>query len=159
MERFLKFVVVGIIGFIINTIVLVSGVRIGMRPSIAGPLGAELAIIFGFLANNFWTFSESKITSWTVLPWKFLQYNIVAFGSVLIQFIFLRTGEKIFGLEAFKRPVLDLPIFKKIPLVKVFAFAQPLTDRFTAYMVFYMAGVGVGLVWNFIMYSRVIWQS
>lgn len=39
MISFLKFLVVGTIGFIINTTILVLGVRAGLKPSISGPLG------------------------------------------------------------------------------------------------------------------------
>lgn len=138
-----KFVVVGGLGFVINTIVLVVGVNLGMRPSIAGPLGAELAIIFGFLANNFWTFAEDRITVWWHFFPKFLQYNVIAFGSVVIQFAFLRSGEWFFGLARFKGPIIDLPLIR----------------LYTWYLLFYMAGVGVGMVWNYIMYRNVVWRK
>lgn len=149
MQNFLKFLVVGGLGFIINTVVLISGVKLGFKPSLSGPVGAELAIISNFLLNNFWTFSDRTITSWNVLPGKFLQFNFLSLGSVAIQFAFLKIGEKILGLENFKKPVLEL---------LGFSFLKPLTDKFSAYMIFYMMGVGVGLVVNFIIYSTVIWK-
>lgn len=154
MEHFLKFLVVGSIGFIINTTVLIFGVRSGFRPSIAGPLGAEIAIISNFLLNNFWTFSDKTITSWDVLPSKFLTFNILSLSSVIIQFIFLKTGEKIFGLSEFKKPLSEvIHLQKLVPGVLV-----KLNKKLTTYMVFYMAGVGVGLIVNFIIYSQIIWK-
>ncbi len=158
MQNFLKFLVVGGLGFIINTVVLVFGVKIGFNPSLSGPAGAELAIVSNFLLNNFWTFSDRTITSWNVLPGKFLQFNLLSLGSVAIQFIFLKTGEKIIGLESFKKPVLELPILKKISFLSLFTRFKQLTDKFSAYMIFYMMGVGVGLVVNFIIYSTIIWK-
>jgi putative flippase GtrA len=140
-ERVGKFAVVGGIGFVINYVVLVVGVAFGMRPSIAGPVGAEGAIVFGFAANNLWTFAENRISSWRKVPFKFLQYNIVAFGSVVIQFAVLRLGEYLFGLEHFKGPIINWPLVR----------------FYTWYMFFFMWGVGIGMVWNFIMYSRVVW--
>lgn len=80
---------------------------------------------------------------------KFLQFNFLSFGSVVIQFVFLKTGEKTMGLENFKKPVLEL---------LGFSFAKPITDKFSAYLIFYVAGVGVGLIWNFFIYSQVIWR-
>ncbi len=142
MQHFLKFLVVGTIGFVINTVVLVFGVRTGFKPSISGPAGAELAIISNFLLNNFWTFSDKSIISWGVAIPKFIQFNILSFGSVLIQFTFLRVGEKIFGLGKFKEPFIR----------------YPLLDKLSLYMIFYMMGVGVGLVVNFIIYSTIIWK-
>lgn len=151
MAHFLKFLVVGTTGFIINTLVLISGVRIGFKPSIAGPAGAELAIISNFILNNFFTFSDRQL-SLAAVPAKFIQFNIFSLGSVLIQFIFLRTGEAIFGLEKFKKP-FPLPRFVyKLPLISI------LTKKFTAYLVFYCFGVGVGLIVNFLIYSQIIWK-
>ncbi len=158
MQNFLKFLVVGGLGFVINTVVLIFGVKIGFKPSLSGPAGAELAIISNFLLNNFWTFSDRTITSWSVLPGKFLQFNFLSLGSVAIQFAFLKTGEKIIGLENFKKPVLELPILKKISFLRFFTRFKQLTDKFSAYMIFYMMGVGVGLVVNFIVYSTIIWK-
>lgn len=170
MTSFLKFLVVGTIGFVINTSVLIFGVRLGFKPSIAGPVGAELAIVSNFIFNNIWTFSDKTITSWSLIPWKFLQFNVLSLGSVVIQFIFLKIGELIFGLEEYKVPVLQSPKFMKLPFIgrilrcfrdkiinKIFFF-QRLANKFSAYLIFYVVGVSVGLIWNFVMYSQVIWR-
>ncbi len=140
---FFKFLVVGTMGFIINTVILVLGVQAGLSPSASGPLGAELAILSNFLWNNLWTFSDRKLTSWNQIPVKFIQFNVLSFGSVVIQYIFLKAGEIIFGMTRFKMTVVDLPVIRLI----------------TWYFIFYCAGVGVGLIWNFVMYSKVIWKK
>lgn len=154
MEHILKFLVVGSIGFIINTTILVFGVRSGLRPSIAGPLGAEIAIVSNFLLNNFWTFSDKTITSWDVLPSKFITFNVLSLSSVIIQFVFLKTGEKIFGFTDFKKPVSEIFHLQKF----VPGILSKLNKKLTTYLVFYMAGVGVGLVVNFTIYSQIIWK-
>lgn len=170
MEHFLKFLVVGSLGFIINTTILLVGVKkFGMRPSIAGPLGAEIAITSNFIFNNFWTFSDKSITTWDVLPGKFLTFNILSFSSVVIQFVFLKTGEKIFGLKEFKEPFLEASYVKNFRLLKPlrdliltltnrFSLLHKFNSKLTTYMIFYMAGVGVGLVVNFVIYSQIIWK-
>ncbi len=166
MEHFLKFLVVGSIGFLINTTVLIFGVRkFNLKPSIAGPIGAELAIISNFILNNFWTFSDKTITSWSVLPQKFIAFNILSLGSAVIQFIFLKAGEIIFGLEKYKKPVLTVIPVKKIPVVNSIVEAllkikifNKLSQKMTVYFVFYIAGVGVGLIVNFFIYSLIIWR-
>ena len=140
---FFKFLVVGGVGFIINTTVLVVGVSFGMVPANAGLIGAELAIISNFSWNNLWTFADRKLTSWGEIPKKFLTFNILSFGSAIIQFIFLKTGELMFGLDRYKGPIIDMPIISII----------------SWYMIFYVTGVAVGLVWNYIMYSKVIWKA
>lgn len=138
-----KFGVVGGLGFLINTIILIAGVNLGLLPSTAGPIGAEVAIIVGFFLNNYWTFVEDRLTSLGQFLPKFLQYNVIAFGSVVIQFLFLRTGEFFFGLTRFKGPIINFPIIR----------------LYSWYMFFYMAGVGVGMVWNYIMYRKVVWKK
>lgn len=125
--RFLKFLVVGTIGFIINTVVLEVLVRLGIRPSIAGGTGGELAIISNFTLNNIWTFKEKKITSIRQIPGKFIIFNLASFGSVIIQATTIEIGTRTFGLET--------------------------------YRIFYVLGVGIGLVWNYFMYNRVVWQT
>jgi dolichol-phosphate mannosyltransferase len=125
--RFLKFLVVGTIGFIINTVTLELLVRTGVRPSIAGGTGAELAIISNFTLNNLWTFKEKKITSVKQIPVKFLIFNAASFGSVIIQATTIEIGTSIFGTPT--------------------------------YRIFYVLGVGIGLIWNYIMYNRVVWQT
>lgn len=125
--RFLKFLVVGTIGFIINTVVLEVLVKLKVRPSLAGATGAELAIISNFILNNLWTFKEYKITSIKQIPGKFIIFNIAAFGSVVIQFLTIETGTRLFGLGT--------------------------------YRIFYVLGVGIGLVWNYFMYNRVVWKT
>ena len=155
MEHFLKFLAVGGFGFVINTTVLILGVRSGLKPSLAGPLGAELAIISNFTLNNLWTFSDKAITSWTFLPEKFLQFSLLSFGSVIIQFLFLKIGERIFSIETFKQPLIKaIKLFDAFPLVEKI----PFINKFSLYLIFYIAGVGVGLIWNFAVYTLIIWK-
>lgn len=159
--HFLKFLVVGTIGFIINTVVLVVGVRFGLNPSMSGPLGGELAIISNFLLNNFWAFSDRRITDLGQYPVKFIEFNILSMGSLLIQFVFLKAGEKIFGLKKFKEPFVDMPWILKLPLVKdllKISIINTLARKFSAYFIFYMAGVGTGLIVNYFVYSKIIWK-
>lgn len=156
-NHIIRFAVVGTIGFIINTTVLLFGVRAGIRPSLAGPLGSELAIISNFILNNLWTFSDRSLTSWQVIPGKFLQFNILSFGSAVIQFTFLRAGEAVFGLKQFKRPFLEYKLVKKLPLVGFFS-KFPIVPKMSLYFVIYMFSVGVGMVVNYVIYSQIIWK-
>lgn len=156
--RILKFAVVGTIGFVINTAGLILGVRIGIRPSIAGPLGAEAAIVSNFILNNFWTFSDKSLTSWSVIPIKFIQFNILSLGSTIIQFVFLRVGEAIFGLSDFKKPFINYQPIRKIPMASLFA-KLPVVPKISLYFIVYMISVGVGMVVNYIIYSQVIWRQ
>ena len=121
-----KFAVVGTIGFIINTIVLVGLKKIGFHPAIGSAIGAECAIISNFILNNAWTFKERKITGIKKIG-KFIQFNITSIGAIIIQSGTVYIGTALFG----------------VPL----------------YFYFYILGVGFGLIWNYCMYSRVIWKK
>lgn len=96
-SSFVKFCIVGLIGFIINVIGLEVFYHAGFTPGIAAAIGAEFAIISNFLLNNAWSFSHKKISSSEKLISKFLQFNIVSFGSIVIQFIIVGIGTHIFG--------------------------------------------------------------
>ena len=91
---------------------------------------------------NFWTFSDRKLTSWSQIPFKFIQFNLLAFGSVVIQFIFQKSGEIVLGQGTYL-PIIPGSYFRVV----------------TWYRVLYILGVGFGLIWNFIMYSKVVWKK
>jgi dolichol-phosphate mannosyltransferase len=123
---FKKFAAVGVLGFIINTIVLEICVHmIGLSPTKGSLIGAEIAIISNFYFNNRWTFKERKIEKGNVFR-KFLQFNITSAGAMLIQAGTVFVGTLLFG--------------------------------HSYYRIFYLLGVSLGLMWNYIMYSRVIWR-
>jgi len=121
-----RFCVVGGIGFVINTVLLLVGVKFGLHPSISAAIGAECAIISNFILNNSWTFHERKITGKKKFL-KFLQFNVTSVGAIIIQSSTIWIGTTLLGMSF--------------------------------YFMFYILGVGIGLVWNYIMYSRVIWKK
>lgn len=95
--QFIKFCVVGTIGFIVNALGLELFYRLGLRPNWAAALGAELAIISNFTLNNLWTFVGYKIKEWGKILVKFFQFNLTSFGAVVIQFIVVGLGTLFFG--------------------------------------------------------------
>ncbi|MBI4066328.1 glycosyltransferase family 2 protein [Candidatus Gottesmanbacteria bacterium] len=121
-----KFLVVGTIGFIINTTVLEVMVKFGFHPAVGSAVGAELAIISNFVLNNSWTFGSRKVQGVRAAV-KFFQFNMTSVGAILIQASSVWLGTAHFGL--------------------------------TLYRWFYILGVGIGLVWNYTMYSKVIWKK
>lgn len=124
---FKRFMVVGTIGFIINTVVLEAGVHLfGFDPSIGSAIGAEFAIISNYILNNNWTFKEQKITGGKQLA-KFIQFNTTSIGAIIIQAGTVFVGTRVFGVAW--------------------------------YRLYYVFGVGLGLIWNYTMYSKVIWKN
>lgn len=99
--NFIKVCVVGLVGFIINTTGLEVFVKFGFHPSLASAIGAEVAIFSNFLCNNFWSFKDRKVEKKN-LPQKFLQFNILSFGSVVIQSGTIFIGTWLFGFYTYR---------------------------------------------------------
>src|SRR3989344_535658 len=121
-----KFVVVGTIGFVINTVILEALVAFGFHPVVGSVVGAEVTIISNFFFNNAWTFRERKIGGKRRTAAKFVQFNISSIGAVVIQATTIWIGSYLFGVSS--------------------------------YRLFYILGTIVGIAWNYMMYSKVIWK-
>jgi dolichol-phosphate mannosyltransferase len=150
-KRFVKFGVVGFIGYIINASALelfrhmtISSViaRFFMQFPIlsrfelltsqsawSAGLAAELSIISNYLLNNFWTFSTHRIFS----PWKFisrlLQFNLTSCGGIVIQFFVIGLATILLG---------DTPLIRGLALVFAIAFLI--------------------IPYNWTVYNRLIWR-
>lgn len=97
-STFIKFAIVGAFGFLINIIGLEIFFQYGLTAGTAAAIGAELSIISNFILNNAWSFSHKKINTKHSLLSKFIQFNIVSAGSIVIQFIVVETGTYFFGV-------------------------------------------------------------
>lgn len=113
-KSFLKYSVVGGIGFIIQTIISKLLIGLSIQPGISVSVGAEGAIIFNFIVNNLWTFSHKKITGDRIFK-KFVQFNIVSLGSIAIQGITVGIGTYIFGITSWFWIMVGSIIFIVIP--------------------------------------------
>jgi len=145
--RVFKFGVVGGIGFVINTLGLfifsrISGLQtfaLMLQQStgasfinisgLASALGAECAIVSNFTWNNLWTFKDRKMTSVWQIIPKFIQFNVSSFGAVLIQFVVVGAGTALTGTSPLSR------------------------------MIWLVVATAIGMVLNYIIYSKVIWKE
>ncbi len=125
-RKWVKFLIVGGWGFIINTIVLELLVWFGLHPALGSAIGAECAIVSNFLLNNHWTFRDRKIEK-AMRMMKFLQFNGTSLGAIALQAGIVYLGTQLYGVGS--------------------------------YRIFYILGVMTSLVWNYLMYSRVIWKK
>lgn len=86
-SSFIKFAIVGLIGFIIDFGISYLGIEILKKPVwIATLISTEIAILSNFLLNNFWSFSHKKLNH-GIIPYflNFIKFNLVSSGSILIQ--------------------------------------------------------------------------
>lgn len=136
-RQFGKFLIVGSLGFTINTILLIylASILHWWEP-LAAVVATETAIVSNFLFNNFWTFGHNRIHRDTLL-WKFIQFNTSSLGAILIQFVIMTLGTTLIS-----------PLFQEGTFVREFI-----------YLAYYILAVGIGLFYNYFMYSRVIWKN
>lgn len=98
-QRFIKFGVVGFIGYLINAISLRALTILKAPGLIAWSVPVELAIISNFILNNIWTFKKEKITGFGKIVFKFFQFNLTSAGALIIQTIAGNIGDFAFGVE------------------------------------------------------------
>ncbi len=158
-HRLFRFVVVGGIGFIVNLIAFRVFTALELSRlfeaipgfteipylghafsdrGLAVVLGAEVAIISNYLLNNFWTFKDRQIAGALAHINKFLQFNVGSLGSIIIQYFTMQVG---------------------LALLGVFTVLQILGLRVMSDDFYLAAGVLIGMVWNFTVYSKVIWRK
>jgi len=126
-ERFLKYGLVGFLGFVINAVGIevfrlmpittalaelsapvkgMPGLTVMTAPaSWAAALAAELSIISNFIFNNYWTFAEKKITDPGKIVSKFIEFNVTSLGAVFIQFVVIGGATLVFGDTALVRQI------------------------------------------------------
>jgi len=114
-SSFLKYAITGFVGYAINAVTLEFLFRNGFHPSIAGAIGGELAIIWNFSMNNFWSFSKHRITKPLKFLLKFPQFNLVALGSLVIISGVLAIGTHFYGSESRQILLIIAIVFFVIP--------------------------------------------
>ena len=96
---FIKYVIVGFIGFVIDFLFAYLFIHfLHIAKVLANTFSAEIAIIFNFLMNNFWSFKHKKIVGgmFAYLK-KFIFFNVVTSGSIIIQAVGMAVSLALFG--------------------------------------------------------------
>lgn len=98
-SSFIKFVVVGLIGFVIDFGLSYIGIqRMHWAVWTATLMSTETAIISNFLLNNFWSFKHKKIEAGGGgFLSGFLKFNVVSSGSIVIQAAGMQILTSVFG--------------------------------------------------------------
>ncbi len=135
-----KFLVVGGLGFVVNFIVLkVLHDSSKWDPFWANLVGAGIAIFSNYNFNNLWTFKDQKISGFGTYIWKMVQfYATSAFGVIFIQSGTIFIGDKLIGPD-------------------ILLHVGPLHVRY--YLLYFVLGTGLLLIWNFFIYSKFIWKK
>ncbi len=100
-SSFIKYVVVGGTGFIIDfglSYLFIEKVHANFPVWLATVLSAEVAIVWNFIWNNYWTFSHKKVEHKSSAFLKSLgKFNMVALGSIVIQAGLIELCVRMFG--------------------------------------------------------------
>lgn len=98
-SSFIKFVIVGGTGFIIDSIILYFlALKLHFPAWGAKLISAETAIISNFTLNNSWSFSHKKLHfSWANYMKGLSKFNIVSMGNILIQTVGITVMTELFG--------------------------------------------------------------
>lgn len=137
-SRLFKFLVVGSFAAGVQLVSL-ELFRIFATYLIANILSIETSIVFNFIINNLWTFSDRKLKKRDI-PLKFLQFNLTSAGSIIIQMIVAFLGTTLIGLrDLFVLPIINYPV--------------------DTGPVFSAVGIIIGMFWNFFAYNFFIWKK
>lgn len=98
-STFIRYVIVGLIGAVLDfglSYFFIEKVKLYIWLSTL--ISAETAIISNFLFNNFWSFSHKKLDlSLSLYLYKFLKFNLISAGSLIIQAVGIEYAAFLFG--------------------------------------------------------------
>lgn len=162
LSRFIKFLVVGGTGFLvqilsqelviqtgiayllavgINTLLSMFSLQrdaIGLTHGIGVAIGAESAIISNFLFNNFWTFQDTlSLKQRSSFLSRLTRFNMASFGSILIQVFAVWLAEVTWGHN-----------------LSLFSYTVP-----TRIAVLFPTIIFIVLPLNYLVYNLLIWKT
>ena len=150
-QRFIRFCVVGLSGYLVNSILLELFTRMAFVQSLAGAfnflrstvgaflsqpsgwasiLSVEGAILSNFFWNNYWTFAGDRAPGPGGLVRKLLGFNLTSLGAIVIQAVAVGSSARLFG---------DSTLVRQVSLI-----------------------ITIGLLvlpYNWLMYNRLIWRK
>ncbi|HLB51705.1 hypothetical protein A3F07_00735 [candidate division WWE3 bacterium RIFCSPHIGHO2_12_FULL_38_15] len=128
-SSFFKFALVGFVGLFVDG-GLFNILRLTpLRSSLATPVSGFIAMMTTYLLNNYWSFSDRKIDSINKKLVGFIVYVISSTIPILVR--------------------------SKLVIIATSAFGDTFFVSNTAFFI----GIVFGLVWNFLVYSKIIWRK
>jgi len=83
-KTFLKFLVVGASGVVVNLVLFTILMNAGISKFLASPIAIEVSIITNFLLNNYWTFSKRAMND--KIHIRGLKFNIISFAALVVSY-------------------------------------------------------------------------
>lgn len=131
MERNKNFIKFVIVGFggLFTDLILFNLLSLKMLSATASLISGLVAMLFTFLMNNFWSFNERQKNSIKVLIPTFIIYSLSSYIPILLRSYLIHQLELTYG------------------------------DTFLVSNVGFLIGVMFGIIWNFTVYSKIIWRK
>lgn len=137
-KRFLQFLIVGGTGFILQFISVYIFIIFGAQQFIAAMLGGEIAILWNFLANNMWTFKDTKNVNQRSGVWRrLIKFNVASLASIGIQGLVVFIAVKFLGEK-----------------LKIFNLTLH-----TSIAVLFPTIILLVIPMNYVIYNRFIWKT
>jgi len=128
-QKFFKFCIVGVLGLITDA-GLANIFRVTILSSKDAPLLSGLiAMIVTFTFNNAWSFSENKINGYVQRLLYLIAYCVSSYIPVVFRSFLVGLSVKFFG------------------------------NTFVVFNIAFFIGIIIGLIWNFMIYSKIIWRK
>ena len=158
LQRFIKFLVVGGSGFIIQVVVQEAAIGFGIAIfvtlflksffaisdikafsyGVGAAFGAEAAILCNFLFNNFWTFNDTnKIKEGASFWSKLIKFNFASLLSIFVQFFAVWLGDLFIGNN-----------------IKIFSYLLP-----TRILILFPIIIFLVIPLNYFIYNVFIWKT
>ena len=131
MERNKSFIKFVIVGFggLFTDLILFNLLSLKMLSATASLISGLVAMLFTFLMNNFWSFNERQKNSIKVLIPTFIIYSLSSYIAILLRSYLIHQLELTYG------------------------------DTFLVSNIGFLIGVMFGIIWNFTVYSKIIWRK
>ena len=83
-DTFLRFIIVGFSGLVVNLGLLTILINLGINKYFASPISIQVSIISNFLLNNYWTFYPRRFKNKLLI--RGVRFNIVSFLTLFISY-------------------------------------------------------------------------
>jgi len=137
-KRFIKFLIVGGTGFIMQLLMQELSAFLGAHDSLAVGIGAETAILSNFIINHSWTFSDtSQVVENKGFFRKLIKFNMSSLASIFIQVTAVTIASYLIG-----------------PQIRILSLSIP-----TRIVVVIPTIIMIIIPLNYLVYNKIIWKT
>jgi dolichol-phosphate mannosyltransferase len=166
-KNFIKFIMVGFGGLFVDA-TLFNLISLNLEPYYSALYSGFIAMLFTFLLNNYFSFKERKKENLIYQVLLILFFGIIfyfipnEFKIYFLILILIFIGvfrEKLKGVAFFMIYALS----SSVPIVArgyiIYLFVYEFGDTLIVRNLGFFIGIFLGLIWNYTVYSKIIWKK